>query len=338
MPPNTHIVPQMKSLRNTTIDFLRGLAVLLMIFVHATAYFLHDPVVHFLWDYTHVIVPFFVFCSAFVYFQKKEVTTLSISYIAKRLKRLLIPYYLYLLPLFGLIYMQTNSLSLSTIWNNVTWGQGRDVGWLVVLFIYLLVLIPLMHFMYTSHKWLFRAYAISAFISTVVLLFIPSPVPFRFLMWLPWSFFLIYTILFAKHGQNKFVGITILFVSAVVFLVTRDIREMIGGSLVLTENKYPPNLNYLSYGIFFTTLFYYAHSFLDAKKWYPTALQKAFDFLSNNSYSLFFIHFLYLRWIVNEGLHKAWGWFGFFVILVIISSATQLIWNAAVKRFTFARH
>ncbi|MDA1317179.1 MAG: acyltransferase family protein, partial [bacterium] len=82
----------MKGQRNTTIDFLRGLAVLLMMLIHVTAYFLSDPIVRNIWDYTHIVVPLFIFCSGFIFFQRGNYS-LDVSSVIKRIKQLILPYY-----------------------------------------------------------------------------------------------------------------------------------------------------------------------------------------------------------------------------------------------------
>ncbi len=314
----------MPSSRNTTIDFLRGLAVLLMIFVHATAYFWRDKTVYMLWDYTHIIVPLFVFCSAFIFFQKEKPVLLSFEYIFKRLKRLVFPYYIYLV-LFVVLGLVSNpqGVTFEKIIKQILLGQGRDIGWLVILFTYLLFLIPIIHFMYKAKKGLFIILAIASTSSTVLLLFYTVPVPFRFVMWLPWSFFLIQTLLFSQYHANKYVAIGTLAFSSLAFFLSRDILLGQHKTLVLTENKYPPNLYYLSYGIFFTTIFYYFHIVINKNEFYKNHIQKWFNFLSNHSYSLFFIHFLFVKLFVDYGWYKILGWWWFFIALVVLSVLTQ---------------
>ncbi len=320
----TYYCTSMMKERNTTIDFLRGLAVLLMILIHATAYFLGDPTVYAVWDYTHFAVPLFVFCSGYIFFAKDSITTLSVSYVVKRLKRLVIPYYLFLIPFFILVFIKNpTSFNIKQMTEKILLSGGRDLSWLVILFIYFLFLIPVIHFMYRQKKWLFYILTGTAFVSTVLLLISIPPVPFRYVMWLPWTFFLIFTLLFANHKENRYFFIGTIILSVMTFFITRDFLQSQGKTLVLTENKYPPNLYYLSYGIFFTTVMYWVHRLVSKNKLYMAYLQKPFDFLSTHSYSLFFIHFLFVKIFVDYGFHKIIGPWWFFVVLLFLSAAVQ---------------
>lgn len=325
--------------RNTTIDFLRGLAVVLMILIHATAYFLGDPTTKAIWDYTHFAVPLFVFCSAFIFFAKDSITILSFSYIYKRLKRLVLPYYIFLIPFFILAFIHSpETFSIRQILEKILLTGGRDLNWLVILFIYFLFLIPTIHFMYKQKKWLFYILSATAFISSILFLFYNPPLPFRFVMWLPWTFFLVFTLMFTEHKNNKyfFWGVTIL--SAFSFFVSRDALLQQSKTLILTENKYPPNIYYLSYGIFFTTVLYQIHSKFSKNIFYKKYIQKPFDFLSINSYSLFFIHFLFVKVFVDNGAHKTIGPWIFFVVLMVLSILVQISMNNAQKYLISSRH
>ena len=325
--------------RNTTIDFLRGLAVVLMILIHATAYFLSDPVVKNIWDYTHFAVPLFVFCSAFIFFAKDSITTLSFSYIWKRLKRLILPYYFFLIPFFILVLIDNpQSFNIRQVMEKLFLSGGRDLNWLVILFIYFLFLIPIIHFMYRKKKWLFYILSSTAFVSSILFLFYIPPVPFRFVMWLPWTFFLVFALLFTEQKKNNYFFIGTVILSALAFFITRDILQAQGKTLVLTENKYPPNLYYLSYGIFFTTVMYYIHRLCSGNIFYKKYLQLPFDFLSVNSYSLFFIHFLFVKIFVDSGAYKNMGPWLFFAVLMILAILVQISINNAQKHLISSRH
>src|SRR3989344_3984886 len=67
--------------RNTTIDFLRGFAMLIMVAIDVTAFYLSQKTTYLVWDYTHFVVPIFVFCSAYLYFERKSDSPFNISYI-----------------------------------------------------------------------------------------------------------------------------------------------------------------------------------------------------------------------------------------------------------------
>lgn len=324
--------------RNTTIDFMRGLAVILMIFVHATAYFQGIPLVRDLWDYTHIVVPLFVFCSSFIYFQRKETTALSISYILKRAKRLIVPYYVFLIPFFAIHYLTRGSISWDDVLQKLMLSGGRDLSWLVILFIYIIILIPIVHFMYRSKRILFWMYFAATFLTTCALVFSTPAIGFRLIMWLPWSFLLCITLLFAEYEKNIRFYIATMVLAALTFFTTQYLILSQSQTLVLTENKYPPNLYYLSYGIFFIALIYPLHSKIQNTLFIKQWIQPYFDFLSKHSYSIFFIHFLFVKLFVDLNWHVKVGWITFFLLLMGISTVIQLGINAVLERVNVSRH
>ena len=317
----------MKRQRNTTIDFLRGLAVLLMILIHATAYFLSDPLARDIWDYTHIAVPLFIFCSAFIYF-KRGSYLLSVQSMVKRIKRLIVPYYLYLMVLSSTFFIiDPSSLSIDGVIKKFLLFQGRDLNWLVVLFLIFIPLFSLLEYAYQKRPVLLKIIGGIAVVISVFLLTNTIDVPFRWVMWLPWCVYLIFTMLYAKRVFSKKMIWGLLALSALTYMVTRWLLIDEGSTLTLTENKYPPNIFYISYGIFWTILLYELHSFLDARGAIPQAVRKGFDFMSTHSYSLFFIHFWYvvvLRKVID---YKMLGWGGFFGAVLLLSVITQIAIN-----------
>jgi len=321
----------MKQDRNTTIDFLRGLAVFLMILIHATAYFLDKSTVRILWDYAHFAVPLFVFCSAYITFQRKDVKLISASQTPKRLRRLFIPYYIFvffLICVFALILRKDVSFQFILHW--VLLGSGRDVGWLVVLFVYILFLIPLI-VRISKFQLPGTVVMIIVWLSPIVLLFSPYIESFRLMMWLPWSAFLIFVYWFVQNEEHIWFPWYIIVLFTGGFLISRYILLATNHTLIFTENKYPPNFYYLSYGIVMTTALYYFHRFLAAYNLFATWLQKVFNFLSRHSYSLFFIHFLYVYLLQGLVDYRRLQWWGFFGVIFTLSILTQMIINKMTR-------
>lgn len=325
----------MKHTRNTSIDFLRGLAVLVMIVIHVTAYYLNQKTTFIIWDYIHFVVPIFAFCSAYIYFQKDTESPFNFEYVAKRAKRLLIPYYIFLVPFFGYFYfLDRKEFTARLIQKYLFLIGDRDLNWLVILFIYFIFLLPFIRFL-SGKKHLFLIFVICAFASSIALMFTRLPVGFRIYMWLPWSTVLIFAYMVATLKEKR----KFLLISAALwltsFLLGRYLVQILGKNLVLTENKYPPNLYYLSYGMFWICVWYLIHSSLKI----PGMIQHFFDYLSNYAYSLFFIHFLYLYIIISTVKFKVYPWWLVSMVLVVISIFTQVILNKIFhsKKFTFFR-
>lgn len=314
----------MKTVRNTTIDFLRGLAVLLMILIHATAYFLDNAASAIIWDYAHFAVPLFVFCSIYIAFQKNDAAFPSFPKIITRLKRLIIPYYIFTTVLLLVFtFVLGKSVTMQSVGNWYLFGSGRDIGWLVILFIYFLFLIPII-IKLSNHALLRWVLVRIVWLTPIIFLFSPPIKSFRLIMWLPWAAFLIYAYVLVKNEKKQWFPLYVITLSIIAFFVSRYVLFENGRSLVLTENKYPPNLYYLSYGIFFTTILYYSHRFLTAHNLFAHWLQKWFDFLSKHSYSLFFIHFLFVYILKDLTNYRSLEWWGFFGIILSLSILTQI--------------
>ncbi len=317
--------------RNTTIDFLRGLATLLMILIHVTAYFLSNPVVYFIWDYTHIVVPLFIFCSAFIYF-KRGSYSLGLGQTLKRVKRLIIPYYLYLVVLFSALYIiDPSSLSVGGVIKKFLFFQGRDLSWLVVLFLIFIPLFAFLEYAYQKRPPVLKIVGGMAVLTSVFLLTNTIDLPFRYIMWLPWCVYLIFTLLYAKGVFSKKTIGVMLVLSALTYGISRGVLIGANHTLTLTENKYPPNIFYLSYGIFWTILLYELHLFFDARGVIPQVVQRSFDFMSTHSYSLFFIHFWYVTILRKVIDYQMLGWLGFFGVVLGASIVTQVAINKTRK-------
>src|SRR5690606_35114871 len=100
--------------------------------------------------------------------------------------------------------------------------------------------------------------------------------------------------------------------------------------LVLVNNKYPPNLYYLSYGIAWIFGLYYLHQLLRINE---TVLQQFLNFISRNSYSLFFIHFLYLIILIDILQIRIKQWSIYFFLIFTVSLVTQAILNLVIPYF-----
>lgn len=320
--------------RNTTIDFLRGFAIIIMIVIHVTAYYLNDSIANTIWDYAHFAVPVFIFCSAFVYFERKKDAPFTVSYFYKRAKRLILPYYMYLVVYFPLTILFTKQLpSVRKLIDYIILkgSSSHYLSWLVVLFLYLIVLMPFIRFL-SKRKPALATFTVITFISCIYFLQNTTPVNFRYIMWLPWSLLVVATwyLVEAKKKIKSILIVTI--ISIVTFLITRYVLLSSDKSLVLIQNKYPPNLYYISYGLACIGILYLFHHLLLIKN---VTLQRFFNFVSMHSYSLFFIHFVYL-YIIWDGFHiRSMPWVVFFIFLTTISLLTQMGINKAMGLFFF---
>ena len=327
---------RMNTKRNTTIDFMRGLAVLLIILIHVTVYFRNNKIASVLWEYSQVAVPIFVFCSAYLYFSKTKQEQLSVAYFWRRIKRLVIPYYAFLLFLFAYtLFFKNVSMQLQPMMKRIFFlnMSSNDIDWLVVLFLYFMILMPLIRIL--SYKpILFWIFTTISCISAIALLFTDSTLYFRLVMWLPWSLVLIVTYLVVRYESKKWFLPAIITTFLSLYIASRAFLLYSGDTLTLTENKYPPNIYYLSYGIFLMLLLYSIYKKYSSKIGF---IQKYFDYFSTYSYSLFFIHFLILYYFLDFTEYEKMQWWGLFGIIIIISVVAQSILNR-IQAFTSSQY
>ena len=89
------------------------------------------------------------------------------------------------------------------------------------------------------------------------------------------------------------------------------------------NNKYPPNLYHLSYGVTMTFLLYLIFQNIT----FPGVVKKIIQFFSFNSYSIFFIHFLLIKILRDQFDIGKFGWLGFLFIILALTVVVQLFAN-----------
>ncbi|GAB4218838.1 MAG: hypothetical protein Fur009_1960 [Candidatus Microgenomates bacterium] len=269
------------------IDNLRGASILAMMMIHSTAYFLNDKVAYFIWDNLEWAVPVFVFCSFYMLFFKKQHFQgyQWFYFYKKRLKRLIFPYFLFLIIYFFLIYFfEAKKFNFDYLIANIFLYGGVDFNWLVLLFVYFTFLAPVFFKILENKLYKVLYFTLVVLISFV---FIFYKINHRLIMWLPWSFYLFLIPYFQKKDNKKIFLITV--ISLISFLFLRFLELKIGHNLSQYANKYPPTLYHLTFGSFWIGVLYFI--FKDKEI-------KFLKFFSVNSYSLYFIHFLVLLMIV----------------------------------------
>ena len=318
--------------RDKTIDNLRGTAMLAMIVIHSISYFFSDKLSFLIWDYSQWAVPVFFFCSFYLFFKSSKKIGL-LQYLKKRFLKLFIPYYIFLGFFYILLYLfeKKSFFNLNYLKANIFLYGGLDFNWLVLIFVYLTLLLPLIVW-FRKNKFLYYGYFILSLFSSIYFIFVKTN--YRLTMWLPWSVLIYFTIYFIEKEKNKIKLLLISFISLLIFLVIRVVEIKIGHNLSQYANKYPPTLYHLSYGIFSIIII-----FLLSKKNIFNFLNfdKLLNFLSINSYSLFFIHILVMYYLNWKNL-KTSNWFTFFLLIFIISSIIQLSLNYLNKYSLLVRY
>lgn len=309
------------------IDLLRGIAMVAMILIHATAYFLKDPLAKTLWDFSQFAVPVFLFCASYLFFKKTTPRQLHhfSSYISKRFVRLLKPYYIFLILYLLLLFVANpNGFSAVAALKLATLStSGNDLSWLVLLFLQMSLVMPVVLFLSHKKKVLFYLVLfICVFISIVFLAYKPSTINFKLTMWITWTLIAIFASYFVKNEKKEYFLSRTLILTMIVFLGLNFALFSMDKSLLQYDNKYPPNLYHIAYGAFASVLL-----FLLARRgmfsWKP--IRSLLHFLSFYSYSIYFIHFLILFTFLNffKPVIFQLQWWGFFAVLIFLTIVGQ---------------
>ncbi len=334
--------------RFTEIDDLRGLAIFFMILVHTSVYFLTDSFMKFLWNFSEWSVAGFIFCSSFVYFinsknnfwnEKKIDFKLYWQYLLKRLKRLIIPYYIFLLVFISLLLLTHNKL-LNTkyiIFSTFLVG-GVDISWLVLLFLIFALMFPLIKYLFENYKKIFYLGFFLSFLSLIYFLFIHNlNFNYRFIFWLPWSFIVFYTVLFTDYSlreksklSNKYFYLFSILFFVFSFLFSFIYLQQNYLNLDQISNKYPPNLYHISFGLL-GVLGFYLLSKIGIFNPPAGGLRKFLNFLSLNSYSIYFIHYTILYFTASWFVKNS-NWFLFTIFVFITSLISQKTFNLILKK------
>lgn len=307
------------------IDDIRGISIFATVLIHTNVYFLNNKIAYSLIELTQFAVVAFIFCSSYLYYLKDKVEslTLFLQHFFKRLKRLFVPYYIFLAAYFLFTFIkEPHKLTPNYIFQNLTLTGGIDFNWLVLLFIQLAILMPLFSYLRRRYVKILYLYVIVAVISSILFLkYTPHPL-YRIIMWLPWSLVVIYTMYFERIRKSAvlFWGLTVLFF--IIFLITRQfVLVPLGHSLRMYDNKYPPNIYHLSYCLAGLNVLY----FLSQKGLFMIT-RRFIHFLSRYSYEIYFLHILVI-FVLTVFFHFKFNWVTFFLAVLGITSVVQVILN-----------
>lgn len=316
------------------IDDIRGISIILMILIHTNAYFLSNKIAYATLELSQFAVVAFIFCSAYLFYLKQQVYGWGnfFSHLWKRVKRLIIPYYYFFAVYFVfLMWKGTTKPNFLYVVQNIFVVGGIDFNWLVLLFIELAILMPFVSYLFEKKRIWFYIYTSLAFVSSIVFLkYTPLPY-YRFIMWLPWSLILIYTYLFNRLvGRKKLFWVITALFALLYYLLPIFVLKPLGHTLYMYNNKYPPNLYHLAYGIFCVNILYMLSQW---KFFTNTILQTIIHFFSIYSYTIFFIHILVI-YIVTVFFHFHFTWVTFFLVITILTTLIQLFFNGVIHLFS----
>ncbi|MBT4648181.1 DUF1624 domain-containing protein [archaeon] len=249
------------SKRILSIDYLRGISILGMIYIHTNYYNLISDILEF------VVVSFIMLIGitgAIVYKPRFSKNKNIISNLLKKGLYIIFIYFIY--TLFYQIFSQKENLNTNTIINILSLKLTSDMLILILIGI-LLIILPLF-LKYINNVSSALIFSIFSFILAWILYLFTQSINFNntisFLLFgnknsisfpiFQWIMPMVlgYTIGLKYHSKNfkKIVLMISFFITGVSFIINKILNFPID----LRLNKYPPTIYYISYGIFFTTL------------------------------------------------------------------------------------
>lgn len=306
---------------------------LVMILIHTNAYHLSNKIAYLLWDYSQFAVPVFIFCSTYIFFQRPFAFDFKNlwNYLKKRLNRLLIPYYLFSVIFIFLVFLgEPQRITQKFLLGNFIFLDGMAINWLIVLFLFFTLIMPLLYYLEEKLKIVFYVFLFLSLSSSLFFMSGSLPFPYQLTMWLPWSLIIVFGIYFVRYKNTKWFLPATIIIALLVFLLTRQFQIMTNHSLVMYNNKYPPNLYHLSYGVFSIPLFYliFKTHFLN---FFP--VRNLFIFLSKNSYTIYFIHYLVIYALTVLIKTLKFDWISFFIVVLVSTLIVQWSFNKTKNHF-----
>lgn len=335
------------------IDFLRSAAILGVIIIHVFSDNLTSSLNTFIWNYLHFIIVAFIFCSGYVmyalYAPRLSGVASIIGWYKKRLIRLVLPFYYYLIAHYTLMAIFPSffsGLGLKFNWKfifeSITLVGGINLNWLPLLFLELAVVFPILVMLLQKKKIIFWGYIIFASITTLAFTVWNFPYAYyREVMWIPWSLILVLPWYFVKHEQKNIKVkpyILLSIVGAIVFAILMAVWSFVGRSLTLIDNKYPPNLFYISYetaGSFALVALSLLPFFQKGK------ITSIYQFISRTSYSLFFIHYIALDFILSINTNFKLHLSVWYQLVFVLSVSLVIAWVISFfqsKKFFLQAH
>ena len=114
------------------------------------------------------------------------------------------------------------------------------------------------------------------------------------------------------------------------YLLPIFVLKPLGHTLYMYNNKYPPNLYHLAYGVFCVNILYMLSQWRFFSNY---VIQTIIHFFSVYSYTIFFIHILVI-YVVTKFFHFHFNWVTFFFAVTVITVAVQLLFNKIAYLFS----
>ena len=321
-------------LRDTVVDILRAVSIMLMIVLHINPYFPKLSFTGWMWSWGQWVVPAFILCSIAV--DRSDIQSVPdyLRYLWKRGVRLLVPYYLWLMAYFSLmIIIGHKTITLDMIVTNLTFTGGSDFNWLVLLFIYITLALPFLRKLGDREE--------SASLMMLLLSMTTSALylgnrpywnsEYRWWMILPWYGITMGILLFLKWWRNKqwmyiaafFTTNLGIFLYWYVYLSRHDI------TVHTYYHKYPPDIYFFSFSIWTVILAYALVHFIARYIRHMGLVMRFLTYVSTHSYTIFFVHILVLYMLDAGFPNRPYNYSIFFLLVfsltIVLTEALDFI-------------
>jgi len=331
------------------IDFLRGLGIFIVIWIHTTSYFKYmSNSVFQMWNYLHFVVPLIIVVSGaslvLAYGKKINDLASSLYWIGKRTMRLLVPYYFFLIIWFILqSLMGTDGYSWPDIFIRINRSliilDNLGGAALIRLIFGVSLFFPIFVIFHKKQKmWWLLLITSSIFIILRMTNVYIIEIPYSLLAWLvPFSAGMLLADIMGRYDKYKAVLKKNLWWLAVItsisFVILGIVKVGTLSDIALISHKYPPDILYFLYGtagvLWVVLLALLTEKAMKGCKWW----NKAVSYFSKNSFEVFLYHYLSMQLISSLFKNIGWMstpgmWLPYFLTVLLLS----IIFAAIAKK------
>lgn len=251
--------------RDDSIDFLRGIGILLIILAHCS-----PP--NFLFNLRVFDVPLMLFVSGLAFSNRKYHSIPKFLY--HRVKRLLIPLYIFLTFYFILVYVIQNYLGLKfgitfkRALESYMLHDGIGFVWIFRVFLLITLITPLLLKVEQILKNKYHYICFLILLLTLNELLIKSPISNNIIIRDYITYAIGYSIpfLLGLRLKNNPFNYTIFLFLFLFLIITYSILSLHTGKIIyIAQYKYPPQLLYILYGCFISSIIYALVKTLNSK-------------------------------------------------------------------------
>lgn len=308
--------------RNINFDILKAIALLCIILAHV-----NPP--DLIFQLRNFDVPLMIIISVWLSINSINKNDFNYrNYVTKRVKRLLIPTWIFLTIYFFIHFIIGDIISFKRILLSYSLISGIGYVWVIRIYVYIAIVTPFINRIYIKFKrHLYIIFSISFYIMYEVIAkyflqykgIVNTLATATVLDFMGYSFVAMIAIyLYYLNKKNIFYAISVF--GGLFFLLA------IRFNFAATQNfKYPVRLYYLAYAFFISLILYTIIDYSSRKIILKN--NKILSYFSKNSMWIYLWHILYIDIINNICGTFRFGWIISYISLIILSVITTNVWN-----------